>query len=259
MCTTSTILIYSPGTDLYNIGLPLISNYTKNITIQLNPIHSSSKSFININNIVTALKSDPDVASLCPDSLLTIMTSLFVATGSDFTSYFKSIGKASFLNLFFQYSNFITGIEAIGSLADIQQNNRDSGFLAFLRLIGTAYFKKHLSSFVSLNGCETPQQLYNSMETVASQEKDRAWITHIRSTVSQHITSEDQRVPSISALWHHWLRATYVCKLWSNSTLSDIYLNLSLPENSGWLLKDDGSYVIDWENQELQKSVSSNL
>ena len=71
--------------------------------------------------------------------------------------------------------------------------------------------------------------------------------------------SEDERMPSITALWRHWLRTCYICNLWSNSHLSDIYCGLSLPENSGWILNVNGSYLIDWEDPIKQDHIRQNM
>jgi len=65
------------------------------------------------------------------------------------TSFFSQIGKATFLRSFFQYAAFITGRKSKGSLADtdLEGENYKNGFLAFLWLIGTVYFKKHATAF----------------------------------------------------------------------------------------------------------------
>ena len=43
--------------------------------------------------------------------------------------------------------------------------------------------------------------------------------------------------------------------MWQNSHLSDIHTNLCAPENSGWFLKEDGSYEIDWEDPKKQDQL----
>ena len=77
------------------------------------------------------------------------LQTLFVCTGCDYISFFSGMGKATFLRYFFQYASFITGANAQGSLTNIQLQGDDykHGFLAFLRLVGTVYFKKHASGF----------------------------------------------------------------------------------------------------------------
>lgn len=167
-CEASTVLIYSPEieSDVCNIGLalPLTSTYTKQFIIQFNIPPSHEKKIINLNNFIIALRNDAHLACLPQNSLGKIMVSLFVGTGSDFTSYFKGIGKAQFLNIFFLHARFICGQDMPGSMEQVSMNNRASGFLSFLRLIGTAYFKKHLASFISVHNFETPHQLYNSTD-----------------------------------------------------------------------------------------------
>ena len=59
--------------------------------------------------------------------------------------------KDIFLRYFYQHAEFISSGKhnLPGTLADvdIEGNKINSGFLAFLRLIGTVYFKKHSSGF----------------------------------------------------------------------------------------------------------------
>ena len=57
------VVIYSPDTDTYNIGLGLLSNNTKQYIIQLNVLHSSEKKYLCLNNLQTALLNDPDLCS----------------------------------------------------------------------------------------------------------------------------------------------------------------------------------------------------
>ena len=97
---------------------------------------------------------------------------LFIVSGCDYTSYFAGIGKAPFLNAFYQYSHFITSNKQEGSLSDNDGKSEiKKGFLSFVRLIGTLYFKKHLSAFVALKCVQTPVQLFNSIAGHTIEEK----------------------------------------------------------------------------------------
>jgi hypothetical protein len=48
----------------------------------------------------------------------------------------------------------------------------------------------------------------------------------------------------------HWLRTSYICCLWSNAELDDVYASLPLPEESGWAVSN-GEYAIStqWEDR----------
>ena len=83
------------------------------------------------------------------------MTSLFITSGSDVTSYFKNLGKAIFFDTF-QYAPFISGTQMTGSLIETKDPNKENGFLSFIRLVGAVYFKKYLVLFVSKFGLQSP-------------------------------------------------------------------------------------------------------
>ena len=72
------------------------------------------------------------------------------------------MGKATFLRDFFQNAEFIAGESQYtqGSLSDtlLQNDVRKQGFLSFICLIGTVYFKKHATAFES----NSPESHFNS-------------------------------------------------------------------------------------------------
>ena len=75
--------------------------------------------------------------------------------------------KLCFL-VFFQHAAFITGNQLIGLLPESSEEGKKQGFLAFLQLVGTLYFKTKLAAFVSLRNAETPNQQFNSIDPTQS-------------------------------------------------------------------------------------------
>ena len=71
------ILIYSPDTDVYNIGLGILSVEHKQYIVQLNVPHSQQKRYVHLNNLLQAFMNDPDLVSLPQNSLGAIMQALF--------------------------------------------------------------------------------------------------------------------------------------------------------------------------------------
>ena len=84
--TSSEILILSPDTDIYHIGLPLI-NEIKYIIIQINS-YSSKDLYIVILELKFALPNDPDMAQLPHNALHQIFQTLYAVTGWDYISFF---------------------------------------------------------------------------------------------------------------------------------------------------------------------------
>ena len=146
------------------------------------------------------------MASLPRDKLVDIFQMLYSCSGCDYISYFSGLGKPAFFTVFFQYASFIMG----GLLSDVTNKRRDIGFLAFTRLIGTLYFKKHYSAIVSLTGMETPQQLFDSKPCTNSNEQYRLWYNEIRTIIGDRITSEEEHMHSHTSMWRHWLRCCWV-------------------------------------------------
>ena len=147
------ILIYSPDTDVYNIGLPLVQS-TRKYVVQIN-LPQYPPRYVDVNKLLLAFQHDPDLASLPQNILGSIMLQLYIVTGCDYVSYLSGFGKATFLNYFFQHADFITGKVGIGCLSQTDYSQMKLGFLAYVRLIGTVYFKKNLSTVISKLGFET--------------------------------------------------------------------------------------------------------
>ena len=100
--------IFSPDTDVYHIGLPL-DNAEKDILIEINAVGTNQKRILSLSNLKHNLINDPDLASVPPELLPQVIQTLYVVTGSDYTSFFSGFGKISFMKCFFQHAEFITG------------------------------------------------------------------------------------------------------------------------------------------------------
>ena len=64
------ILVYSPATDVYNIGMSIIQErrLSTECIVQLNVPHSQVLKYLHINNLIQALQDNPDLATFPRDS-----------------------------------------------------------------------------------------------------------------------------------------------------------------------------------------------
>jgi hypothetical protein len=213
-------LIYSPDTDIYHIGLSQSFLLTNDVYIQQRPsIHENAR-FLSMSLLIEAINSDPDLAYIPVQLRSNILQTLYVATGCDYISFFKGIGKLFFMQVYFQHAKFISsGLEAPGTLADTHDNN-DLGFLAFIRLVGSSYFTKHKTGFIAVS----PSNLYNTHVNIDVVERHKQWLTDIRETVWKRIANEEYALPSWEALFLHWKRSTWIIGYWKQA--SHQYINM---------------------------------
>ena len=101
-----------------------------------------------------------------------------------------------------------------GMLSNNSGDMVEEGFLAFLWLIGTLYFKKHYAAILSLKGAETPQQLFNAQEKQLPKDMHLQWYNSIRAIMSDRITTEQDRMPSHTSMLRHWLRSCWIAGMW---------------------------------------------
>jgi hypothetical protein len=171
---------------------------------------------------------------------LQVFQTLYVCSGCDYTSFFHQIGKATFLRHFFQHANFITGkdIEGKGTLAEIG-NEYQKGFLAFLRLIGSVYFKKHATCFET----PTPASHFSKFVTATCTctEQHTKWIEDIRETISYRTIFDNEMIPSTEALFYHWRRSCWVIDMWSQA--EENRMSLQPINEYGWTCDDNNISV----------------
>ena len=128
-----------------------------------------------------------------------------------------------------------------------------------MRLIGTCYFKKHIAAFIATYGHSTPLHLYNSIDnSLPVLERHKVWLQRVRQAVYNRILSEEERVPTYTSLWRHWLRSCWVHQMWQISTYPDVYSSLPAPEQSGWI-KDGYNYIIDWEAADVMEKIKGTI
>ena len=148
-------LIYSPDTDTLFIGIGIVNTITTDVVIQISK-GATDKKFIHLNNLVTAINEDVDLQHIPQEDRTKVIQSLFVLSGSDFTSYFVGLGKVAFFKAFYAYAEFISGDSGI-----LSHLLHEDSYLAFLRLIGVLYFQKHRSGFMKYN---SPMTHFNSQK-----------------------------------------------------------------------------------------------
>ena len=225
-CTRSSgsrKMLYSPDTDVYHIGLPIISHQLPqpDVYIQLHGRRKDSHRYLQVSAFLQAIDSDPDLAQVPSNKCANVVQMAYVSTGCDYISYFKGIGKVFFLNVLYQHATFITGgSDPVGTLADIHPDCEHLGLLAFVRLVGCAYFKKHLAGFKF----STPEALFHSITSPAPENHHKEWLNIIRTKVWERTIDESNYLPSYDALALHWKRSTWVANYWSKATENELQM-----------------------------------
>ncbi len=252
------ILIRSPDTDIYHIGLPLNHGNQKEIIVQINTYNSKDLTYLHLPALVTAFTNDPDLSSVPSQILPQIFQTIFVATGCDYTSFFSGIGKATFLRYFYQNAEFITSGKgnAPGTLADVGLDGTsfDTGFLAFLRLVGVVYFKKHASGF----SAPTPASHFNKFDTqeLTPIQKHQQWLDDIRQCIWDRVQFENEMIPSTDALHRHWKRSCWVIDMWHQANKNEMAVRPLT--DYGWKVNGD-TLTFDWDSDINMEAVKQRV
>ena len=98
--TAQHLLILSPDTDTYHIGLTLLPP-GKEVIIQLSSPGARELNLL-LHRLIDALTRDPDMTHIPRTQVTAVFQAIFVSTGCDYVSFFSGIGKASFFKAFFR-------------------------------------------------------------------------------------------------------------------------------------------------------------
>ena len=190
------VFVSSPDTDVYHIGLTVVSELQEcDVIVQLNKHSDERTRYLHMTNMIIALSNDPDLSALHIPTRPQVLQSIYVATGCDYTSFFNGLGKVTFLATFFQHAAFIAGrTSPPGSMGEMSLDIQSDAQFSFLRLVGCAYYKQHTLAFRS----KTPEALYYCVSDAATTYKQHAkWLAIIRSTVRQRVDTETKVMPTI--------------------------------------------------------------
>ncbi|KAJ8047412.1 hypothetical protein HOLleu_06401 [Holothuria leucospilota] len=219
------ILIYSPDRDIFNIGLPLMSNHFlgKQVFVQLRRQYGNDL-YLSMNTLTDCLLKDFDLQSLGEKLFLapSFVQMLFISSGCDYVSFFKGHTKTAFLKTFFRYAKFITGGIYDGLLSQGNLHEIDQGLLSFYRLIGSVYFQAHAGAFSE----QSPEELFHCFRSpeVSILEQHIAFVSKVRSAHFHRISDESQWMPSATALKYHWLRSCWTMQLWSQACNAQVVI-----------------------------------
>lgn len=96
--TAQRMLILSPDTDTYHIGLALLPP-VKEVIIQLSSPGARELN-LHLHRLIDAMTCDPDMTHIPRTQVTAVIQAIFVSTGCEYVSFFSGIGKANFFQGF---------------------------------------------------------------------------------------------------------------------------------------------------------------
>ena len=94
------VVIYSPDTDTFLIGLPLISRYGLSAVVRVEPPGAKDRLVVDVNKLLDSIKRVPDLAMIPEERRASAIAATYIALGCDYTSFFAGVGKAPFLGVY---------------------------------------------------------------------------------------------------------------------------------------------------------------
>ena len=128
-----------------------------------------------------------------------------------------------------------------------------SSFPTFSRLVAAAYYTRHRSAFnVSL------PDLFALLSTATSNSQlsqHLFFMDELRKIIWPRTSSQEECLPSSSALQLHWSRCCWVLRVWSQACSSS--LDVPAPTEHGWCVNTTGKIEVSWDTEESIASVKA--
>ena len=100
-----------------------------------------------MNALIESIRRGLSLTCIPVDDRPSVVQTVFVASGCDYTSFFAGVGKATFYKSLFTHSHFIC--DDTRSQLQLHDVASPHSFSAFLRLVTAAYYTRHRSAFHS--------------------------------------------------------------------------------------------------------------
>ncbi len=224
--------------------------------VQISPFSSPELRILHLNELCHSFSRDPDLAVVPIEMHPKLLQSVFICTGCDYISLFSGLGKATFLRVFFQHGSFNNANtdNLPGSLSNTTQPDHQTRFLAFVRLVSTTYFKKHLTAFQY----ESPRAHFNlfASQGVMRVTQHKLWLNAIRSTVWERIEFENELPPSWEVCGDTGLRSCWVSNMLSQASCNQ-YSLLDITK-FGWKMSGN-TLEIDWDDDDNVQQIKEHV
>lgn len=205
------------------------------------PGEANRPGIVNVNQLVDAIRLHPDLESIEESRRVECLVSLFVFTGCDFVSFFNGISKTTFLKNLHQEAHFICGTTG-HTLADwdvpirsssaemlkaVTKAETSKGALAappelqpvwgaFLRNIGVGYYLRYKARLDEATAPRSFTKTTGGGDLLSSTALE-AWLDGLRDATWTASAGEEGNVPSIGALFFHFMRAVLVLRIWNTA------------------------------------------
>ena len=194
------VMIYSPDTDVFFIGLSIVLSLNKTVYVQLKDSPYDCI-FLCMNKLIDLIMNDSQLQDI--SVVVNCLQLLYIYSGCDFVSYFRGFGQKTFFDVFRKNSSFIVGD---GECSDIYCH---SGLMSFYRLICSIYFTKHCTTLLTYSN---PEALFDSFSAEDVHDRHILFVTETRERQWERwerVVSEVEMMPNPEALNLHLKRCCW--------------------------------------------------